>query len=382
MKIEEIHVFPLRIPFKESARISSWQYPCIESILVKIKTDNDVFGYGEAVTDPIFTGETMESIVGAIKNYLAPAVLGSNPFALKQIHHRMDKALVRNTSAKAAIDMACLDAVGEATKQPIYNLLGGNFTSEIFMVPEIVLGPLSDVVKRCEEAVAKGVKCLKVKVGEGADEDVEKVKRIRKAVGSDIEIRLDANQGWRNYWTALKIIKRIERYDISLIEQPLPAHDLKGNARLRKAVSIPLMLDESIHGVDDAIAALRLEACDIISVKVMKAGGLLRIKELVDLCSTYGMPCHMGTSWETEVGWAAILHLITALPGIQLWDAYPPTEIYWGATANIATGIKSLLEKGVRVVKVPDGPGLGVAINDEAVTKHLVSKPTHLKRKI
>ena len=294
----------------------------------------------------------------------------------------MDKALVRNTSAKAAIDMACLDAVGKATKQPIYNLLGGKFTSEIFMVPEIVLGPLSHIVKRCEEAVAKGVKCLKVKVGEGADEDVEKVKRIRKAVGSDIEIRLDANQGWRNYWTALKIIKRIERYDISSIEQPLHAHDLKGSAMLRKAVSIPLMLDESIHSVDDAIAALRLEACDIISVKVMKAGGLLRIKELVDLCSIYGMPCHMGTSWETEVGWAAILHLITALPDIQLWDAYPPTEIYWGATANIATDIKSLLEKGVRVVKVPDGPGLGVAINDEAVTKHLVSKPTHLKRKI
>ena len=90
---------------------------------------------------------------------------------------------------------------------PSNNLLGGKFTSEIFMVPEILLGPLNDVVKRCEETVANGVKCLEVKVGEGADEDVEKAKRIRKAVGNSIEIRLDANQGWRNYWTALKITK-------------------------------------------------------------------------------------------------------------------------------------------------------------------------------
>ena len=382
MRIEEIHVFPLRISFKGAARIASWEYPFIESLLVKIRTDDNVVGYGEAVTDPVFTGESIESIVGAIENYLGPAVLGLNALTLRQIHHTMDGVLVRNTSAKAAIDMACLDAVGKMTEQPIYNLLGGEFTPEIFEVPEIVLGPLSDVVKRCEEAVANGVKCLKVKVGEGADEDAEKVKRIREAVGSDIKIRLDANQGWKNYWTALGIIKRIERYDVSIIEQPLPAHDLRGSAMLRKAAGVPIMLDESIHGINDALAAIRLEACDIVSVKTMKAGGLLRIKELVDLCSAHGMPCHMGTSWETEVGWAAILHLIKALPGIRLWDAYPPTEIYWGATASIATPIKSLLEKGVRVVKVPEGPGLGVAVNDDAVTQHLVSKPVHLKKKM
>ena len=382
MKIEEIHVFPLRIPYKEMTRIAFWDYPYIESILVEIRTDDNVVGYGEAVTDIAFTGETIESIVGAIKNYLGPAVLGLNPLALRQIHYTMDGVLVRNTSAKAAIDMACLDAVGKVTKQPIYNLLGGEFASKIFEVPEIVLGPLSDVVKRCKEAAANGVKCLKVKVGEGADEDAEKVKRIREAVGSDIKIRLDANQGWKNYWTALKMIKRIERYDVSLIEQPLPAHDLRGSAMLRKTAGIPIMLDESIHGINDALTAIRLEACDIVSVKIMKAGGLLRIKELVDLCSAHGMPCHMGTSWETEVGWAAILHLIKALPGIRLWDAYPPTEIYWGATASIATPIKSLLEKGVRVVKVPEGPGLGVAVNDDAVTQHLVSKPVNLKKKM
>ena len=377
LKIEEIHAFPLRIPYRKSARIASSVYQCCESILVKIKA-GDFVGYGEALSDPAFTGETMESILGAIKNYLGRAVLGSNPFSLREIHYKMDGVLVKNAAAKAAIDMACLDIVGRAVGETAYNLLGGDFRSEIFEVPEIVFGPPAEVMKHCEEVVARGVTCLKVKVGEGHSEDVEKVKRIREAVGRDTEIRLDTNQGWRNYWMALKIIKDVEKYDISLIEQPLPAHDLEGSARLRKATNVPVLLDESVHSVTDALSAIRLEACDAISVKVMKAGGLMRTKELVELCSAHGMPCHMGTSWETEVGWAANLSLIKALPGIKLWDAYSPTEIYWGATVSIGTPIQSLLSDGIPVIAVPEGPGLGITVNDSVVAQHLVAQPIHL----
>ncbi len=377
LKIQEIQAFPLRIPFRRSARISSWEYQWCESILVKVKAD-DFVGYGEALTDPAFTGETIESILGAIKNCLGPAVLRSNPFALREIHHKMDAALVKNTAAKAAIDIACLDVAGKAIGQTVYDILGGDFRSEISEVPEIVFGPLAEVVKSCEEAVARGVASLKVKVGEGFSEDIEKVRRIREAVGHDTEIRLDANQGWRDYWTALKIIKRIEEYDVSLVEQPLRAYDFEGSAMLRKATNVPIMLDESVHSVNDALSAIRLGACDVISVKVMKAGGLMRARELVELCSAHGMPCHMGTSWETEVGWAANLSLIKALPGIKLWDAYSPTEIYWGATANIGTPIQSLVSDGIPVVAVPEGPGLGITVDDTVVAQYLVAQPIQL----
>lgn len=379
MKIEEIRVLALRIPFKTSARISSSEYRYCESVLVRLKAADSV-GYGEAVTDPAFTGETFESMLGAIRNYLGPAVLGLNPFTLGKVHSTMDQALVKNPAAKAAIDTACLDLVGIATGQAVHDLLGGNFNSEIFEVPEMILGPLDDCVKHCEDAVAKGVRCLKVKVGEGADEDVERVRRIREAVGDDVEIRLDANQGWRNYWTAVRIIRRIERYDVSMLEQPLPSNDLRGSAMLRKAVSLPIMLDESVHGVNDALSAIALEACDLISVKTMKAGGLLRIKELVELCSAHGIPCHMGTSWETEVGWAANLSLIKGLPGIKLWDAYSPTDIYWGNTANIGTPIQRAVEHGVPVIKAPEGPGLGITVDEDAVTKHLICEPISLRK--
>ncbi len=123
MKIEEIEVFPLKIPFKMAARIASFEFPYVESMLVKIRTNDNLFGYGEAVTDPPFTGEIIDSISGAIKNYLGRAVLGSNPFALREIHEKMDQALVKNTAAKAAVEMACLEVLGKATGEPLYNTL-------------------------------------------------------------------------------------------------------------------------------------------------------------------------------------------------------------------------------------------------------------------
>jgi muconate cycloisomerase len=140
------------------------------------------------------------------------------------------------------------------------------------------------------------------------------------------------------------------------------------------------MLDESVHDVNDALSAIEHQACDAISVKTMKAGGLLRIKEIVELCSAHGIPCHMGTSWETEVGWAANLSLIRGLPGIKLWDAYSPTEIYWGLTASIGTPIGGFVGHGIKMVRVPDGPGLGIIVDENAVTKHLIAPPITLKK--
>lgn len=380
LKIEEIELFPLKIPYKMAARISSFEYPCVESMLVRVRTNDDLYGYGEAVTDPAFTGETRHSISAAIKDYLGGAVLGSDPFAVLEIHEKMDQALVKNTAAKAAVEMACLDVVGKATGEPIYNLLGGDFNPGIVEVPEIVIGTLANDVRYCEEALARGVTSFKLKVGESPDKDVERVKRIREAVGDDAEIRLDANQGWRNYWMALKIAKRMDEFDISLLEQPLPERDLRGHAMLRKAIDIPIMLDESIHRINDASAAVQLEACDVISVKIMKSGGLMRIKELVEFCSAHSISCHMGTSWETEVGWAANLSLIRGLPGIKLWDAYSPTEIYWGSTASIGTPIRTYNKNGVSQVRFPEGPGLGIAVDESAVKKYLIVESIRVTR--
>jgi len=149
---------------------------------------------------------------------------------------------------------------------------------------------------------------------------------------------------------------------------------------LRRATSIPIMLDENILTRNDIMRAIELEACDAISVKIMKSGGPWRIRQLVEICQVHGVPCHMGTSWESEIGWATNLHLIASLPRIRLWDAYSPSEIYWGPEASVATPIRSKIRNEIRFVEVPDGPGLGVEINEKAVWRYLDREPIQLIR--
>jgi len=379
MEIEELKIFQIRVPLTVRAAIASGEYEYTDSVIVELTTDEDISGFGEAVIDPHFTGETFGSIVYALKHYYGPAIIGMDVFDIVEIHEKMNNVLVHNTSAKCAVDLACYDIIGKATGKPVYKILGGALNKEISEVEEVVLGSIDEVVEKCIEAVNSGVKSLKIKVGEGLPEDEEKVRRIREAVGSDIEIRVDANQGWGSYWKALKVIRKLEKYDVSVVEQPLPAGDLKGTAMLRKKTNVLIMLDESIHTVKDAKIAIELDACDIISIKIMKAGGILPSKELAEYCNVEGIPCHMGTSWETEIGWAANLHLITALKNIRLWDAYSPTEIYWGLQKSVGTPIKSYVKNGVKYVEIPKGNGLGIEIYRNVIKELQISEPVIVK---
>lgn len=381
--IEKISMYPISIPYKQTAGYAGDPYQSmLNAVVVSVQTSDGETGYGDALPDIHFTGESIETVVIIIKRYLAPAIFGLNVFALEEIHSAMDTASVEGTnpSAKAALDIALYDLIGKITNQPVHQLLGGELRSRIQQVPEIVFDEIDVAVSRCQEAVSQGVQWLKIKVGGVPKQDVELVKRIRQVVGEDIELTTDANQGWRNYWTAQKIGRQLEEYNIAVLEQPLRAHDLKGHAELRTTLDMPIMLDESVCSMRDAIAAIELDACDIISVKLHKCGGLWRARQLVNFCTAHGIPCHMGTNWETELGWSANLHAIVALPGIQLWDAYSPSEIYWGPKASITDEpIRSTVQEGVRMVEIPEGPGLGITVDLEVVKKYLVQKPIHIK---
>jgi L-alanine-DL-glutamate epimerase-like enolase superfamily enzyme len=354
------------------------QVAALDAIVVSIQTADGLIGFGDSMPAPHFTGEDWGTVVRTIKNGLAQSILGLNVFGLEEIHTAMDKAFVEGTnpSAKAALDMACFDLMGKYTNQPVHQLLGGAFRSQVQQVPEIVLDTIPNAVRRSQEAVAQGDRTLKIKVSGDPKFDVELVKRIRDAVGDDIALTVDGNQGWKNYWTALQVGKQIEECNIEVLEQPIRAHDFKGHAELRMALDMPIMLDESACSLKDALTAIEMEACDIISVKLMKCGGLWRARQLVNFCQIHGIPCHMGTMWETQLGWAANLHCIAALPNICLWDAYSPSGIYWGIEASIGTPIKTTLHEGIRMVEVPQGPGLGITVDQEALKKHLLEQPS------
>jgi len=382
-KIQKIRIYPIQIPYKQTAGYAGApHYDHLNSVIAAVTSSDGITGYGEAIPDPHFTGESIETVVFAIESWFGPAILGTDVFAMEEIHAKMDAATIEgaNPSAKAALDMACMDLMGKITNQPVHQLLGGTFRSRVPQVPEIVFDSVEDMVNRSQEAVAQGIQSLKIKVGGHPTEDEKIVRAVREAVGEDVELTLDANQGWRDYWTALKICRKLERYNISVMEQPLRAHDLKGHANLRKELNMRIMLDESVCSIRDALSAIEFEACDIISVKLMKCGGLWRARQLVNFCSTHGLPCHMGTMWESEIGWAANLHVIAALPGICLWDAYPPSEIYWGLSLSIGTPIQSTTQNGVRMVEIPKGPGLGITVNLEVIKSHLIQEPSIIEK--
>jgi len=377
--IQKITLFPIEIPFKQMPSIASADYPAFVTVLVKIQTEDGTYGYGEAIPDPVFTGETVGTVLTVLKNQLGPAVLGLDMFSLEELHQTMDRVIVGNPCAKAALDLACYDLIGKLVDKPISRLLGGSLRTEVEYVPEILFGSLKELLQICEVAVGQGAKCLKVKIGEGFERDVEKIRLLRQHIGFDVELILDANQGWKDYQTAKKIVKHLEKYEVTVLEQPLPAEDLRGMARLRTITDIPIMLDESIHVLSDALRAIELDACDIVSLKLMKSGGIWPGRKLVEICAAHSIPVHSGTMWESEVGWAANLHMISAFPKISLWDAYSPTEIYWGPEASLATPITTKMRDATRILEVPNGAGLGVIIIDENIQKYQTCNPIHME---
>ena len=228
MKIKEINVgkvsAPLKKPFKTALR-TVYQ---VENVGVMIITDTDNIGYGEAAPTAVITGDTKGSIIDAIENYIGPSLIGLEISNIEEIMYRLHKSIVGNTSAKSAIDMAIYDLYGQYYKTPLYKLLGG-YRDELETDLTISVNSPEEMAKDSIEAVRRGYKVLKIKVGLDGELDIKRVEAIRDAVGYDVELRLDANQGWETK-EAIRIIRTMEDkgFNIELIEQPVIAKDFKG----------------------------------------------------------------------------------------------------------------------------------------------------------
>jgi L-alanine-DL-glutamate epimerase-like enolase superfamily enzyme len=168
-------------------------------------------------------------------------------------------------------------------------------------------------------AVEKGFKAVKVKVGVNPKEDIERIRMIREVLGNEIQLRIDANQGW-TVEQAVEVLNKVEKFKIQFAEQPVPAEDLEGLVKVRKDSPIPIMADESVHSPEDAIRLIEAEAADFINIKLMKSGGILKGKKIADVTEAAGVPCMIGCMSESEVGIAAGAHLAAAVRNIRYAD--------------------------------------------------------------
>ncbi|MDF2589928.1 MAG: L-alanine-DL-glutamate epimerase [Anaerocolumna sp.] len=320
IEIGEIFI-PLARPFKTALRTVE----NVEDIAIKIITDTDLVGFGEAPPTAVITGDTKGSIITAIRDFIKPALIGMEIDNLDGIFRKLNTCITKNTSAKAAVDMAIYDLYAKQYNAPLYKLLGGN-KKEVETDITISVNPIPEMVADSMDAISNGYKILKVKVGKEGLKDVERIASIRQAIGPNIKIRVDANQGW-NAKQSVQIITAMEDkgLDIELVEQPVPAHDFKGMQYVTSRVATPILADESVFSAEDAIHLIEERAADLINIKLMKTGGIYNALKICDIAEIYGVECMIGCMLEGKLSVSAAAHLAAAKSIITKADLDGPS---------------------------------------------------------
>ncbi|MFT7824108.1 MAG: dipeptide epimerase [Sulfurimonas sp.] len=314
MKIVDIRTALLSAPLKTSFITSLRRVDTLEDLVVIIECDDGTVGYGEGAPTPVITGETIETMKGAI-GYLKPFIIGKELSELDAILKNIHSKLLHNTTAKSALEIALFDLQAKAEKLPLYRLLGGTkraFKTDITISMDRTEKMIADAL----HAVSIGYDTLKVKIGDDPVKDAERIIAIYEALPKNITLRLDANQGWEAY-EAITLLQKVESHGIiaEFIEQPVKADDIAGLKQIRENVKTPVLADESIFSLSDAKRLLALDAVDYINIKLDKCGGISKALELADLCAEYDVKCMLGCMLEGPIAIAGALHVASARTG-------------------------------------------------------------------
>ncbi|WP_067728557.1 mandelate racemase/muconate lactonizing enzyme family protein [Oceanobacillus damuensis] len=359
MKITSIETFqgaiPLHTPFKTALRTVT----VAETIIVKLTCEDGTVGWGEAPPTHVITGDSLASIQYAIHSIFKPLLIGESLSARERLFEKMEKSIVRNTSAKAAIDMALYDSIAQQANMPLHRFLGG-FHESLETDYTVSVNRPEVMAQDARKYINDGFSVLKIKVGKDEiAEDIRRIQAIREEAGSDILIRLDANQGWKAK-EAVRAIRKMEDLGlhIELIEQPVKAHDFEGLKTVTKNTETPIMADESVFSPHDAKQILEMGAADLINIKLMKAGGIHQAIKIAKLAHIYGVECMVGSMIETKIGITAAAHFAASQSNVTRYDFDAPLML----TGDLANG--GITYNG-RVIELGNEAGLGIKAIDE-----------------
>ena len=311
MKITQVRLAlltaPLRVPFRTALR----EVSKVEDIVVELHTSEGIVGRGEAPPTAAVTGETIGSISSAILEHIGPALVGKNVEHLDNLLAAIDRSIVGNSSAKAAVEIAVWDLYAQSCGLPLYRLLGGGINHLETDITISVNDP-ETMAKDTEDAVRKGYSTLKIKVGENPSLDLERLSAVRKAA-PDAVIRIDANQAWKPR-QAVQILENMqaEGLNIELVEQPVKARDIEGLEFVTANSPVPVMADESMFSPQDALTVMQRHAADFVNIKLMKCGGISNALRIAAAAEIYGVECMIGCMLEAKVSVTAAVHLACA----------------------------------------------------------------------
>jgi len=367
LKITKVEATPIVLPTK-LYRDAYGTYSDYRAVITKVTTDEGIIGWGEghAKYHEIY-GETLDSVTSIIRNVLGPLVIGKDPFRIEHIYDAMDNAIGRAPCAKTGIDLALYDIVGKATGQPVYNLIGGRLFDKVPVAFEIGIKSAEEMAEEAKHWVDRGLRVVKIKAGSGdLEEDLRRVKAVRDTVGDKIKLRVDPNTHW-SVADSKRAGKYFSELNFDYLEQPVPAWNIDGMAEIRSATGISLEADEGAWSIQDVVEHGKRKAADVINLKIPKVGGLLKGKKMAAVAESFGMTCMAGAEGEVAAGQAAKAHLaistrnalnasdFTELSKMEAWILKEPMAM--DSTGHVA---------------VPDGPGLGVTVDEDALAMHAV----------
>ena len=372
MKITKVEAIPVTIPLKVDFSIATVTETFTEGpqalsgyVVVKLYSDEGLVGIGEI--GRYFEGETRPGIVHTILTYIQPALLAAcDPLNISATMADVNRGLPKgNRFAKAAVDIALHDLKGKTLGVPVHSLLGGSYRSKVFVSQTIGIKDVQSAVAEAEAYVEEGYRSLKIKIGSDPDKEIVLIREIRRAVGDEIDLRVDANQGYSTA-VAIRTLRAMEACNLSLIEQPVPRWDLDGMRQVCAALDTPILACESARSPQHVMAIAKQQAADMINIKVGRAGGLQGAQKMAAVAEAAGLPVTVGMMMEMGVGTAAAAHFAASCKTLS------HSSDFTGPTLLADDLLTEPLHFENSYLHLPDGPGVGVEIDEEKLEYYRV----------
>jgi len=366
LKIERVEVFGVAMPLVMEFKNAYLSKSVVKSAVVRVTATGGAVGYGNIDPTPGYSKESIEDSLKMIQAKLAPAVIGMDPTNIHRLTAKMDAVVADFYDAKATIDMACTDLSARVAGMPVYTYLGGAVKDRLMFNAWISIQSPENAAKETAAWQKQGFRSCKIKVGGDIYADRDRIKAVREACGPEFNIRIDANAGY-DADTSIKLAELVAPYKLQLFEQPVPADDIAGMARVRKAanaVGLSIMADESVIDHASLINIIRMDAADIVKVKVMKQGGFLNTRRMIATAEAAGIRCVVGHGFGLGVNtMAEIMLAATSDNVIDGLECVGPLK-----TRDDIVTLKLDLSKGS--IGLPDGPGLGVTLDDAKLAQY------------
>ena len=360
MKITKVKVTPISIPRGKVLTTSYGRRDTSDTVIVEVFTDDGIVGIGQTSVDAPYYGESMEGIVTNLEHYFVPAVIGEDPMNIEYLNAKFQSTLFGHLASQAAIEMALWDIKGKALGVPLYQLLGGRVRDGMNIMGFLPRDNTQSMIAEVEQLLAHvPYPVLKMKIGINREEDLAQYRAIREAVADRALIQVDGNKGY-SISEAIPILSEIEAIGgLGAIEQPVAAvGDLR---ELARRVSVPVMVDESIYTIADAVEVVRRRAASMALMKITKHGGILTVQKIASVFEAAGLRLSVAGYFDLIA--AAGAHLAAALPVIEWPSPVTPLQDTILTEPFVPDGI---------VLRPPEKPGLGVEFDPEKVEYYRV----------